>query len=113
MSSDSEESQTSAHNDDQKGIGAGSIDPISPVESRGTIESDLIASRNAQEEEQQELASLDSASNGLTFARTRRPQREEDEETSTSELAILSATKRPGTPESTSTPDDTPSIQVR
>jgi hypothetical protein len=83
MSSDSGESQSSAHNDN-----------------------------DTQAEEQQELGSIDGGGNGLTFATRRRTQEDEEASESASELAIRSAVGRPGSPESTSTPDDTPSIQV-
>jgi hypothetical protein len=85
MSSDSGESQSSAHNDNDNDI---------------------------QAEEQQELGSIDGGGNGLTFATRRRAQEDEEASESASELAIRSAVGRPGSPESTSTPDDTPSIQV-
>jgi hypothetical protein len=66
------------------------------------------------EDEGEELESVDGSSNGLTFARTRRSQaqKEQDEsEEGTAELPSRPKAGRPASFESTSTPDDTPSIQ--
>lgn len=112
MSSDSGESHTSAHDDNGDNTGAGSASRDSPIDARDTEDLGAPANNVAQEEDQQELESLDSGANGLTFATHRKAQRDEDYGESTPELAIRPAFRRAGSVESTSTPDDTPSIQV-
>lgn len=112
MSSDSEESNISAQVDDGGNTGAGSIAPDSPIESQGTEDRTESTTAHGEEEAQQELESLDSGANDLTFARQRKAQGVTDEDVSSSDLPIRKATTRPRSLESTSTPDDTPSIQV-
>jgi vacuolar protein sorting-associated protein 8 len=120
MSSDSEESHASAHESDGgHTYRQGSIVPDTPVVGHDVDEFPVLTRPNTEEEEHVDspvdLESLPSENNGLTFARRGRPhpKSETGEEESGSELAIRSATKRAGSPESISTPDDTPSIQVR
>jgi hypothetical protein len=57
--------------------------------------------------------SMDNGSSGLTFARVRSRGTQQEEDQTASELSFRPRVERPGSPESTSTPDDTPSIQVR
>lgn len=112
MSSESGESHTSAPNGDDVEAGVGSIAPDSPIESRtGAGQGGIAQDSTLQEEEQQELESLDNGSNGMTFAR-HRAQKDTYEDESGSELVMRSAARRPQSLESASTPDDTPSIQV-
>lgn len=111
MSSDSGESHTSAQNGDAE-LGAGSIAPDSPIQSRDAIDADDTQENATGREEQQELESLVSGANGLTFATHRRTQEETNAEESESELSIRPAAQIPGSPDSALTPDDTPSIQV-
>ncbi|KAH7399686.1 Golgi CORVET complex core vacuolar protein 8-domain-containing protein [Pyrenochaeta sp. MPI-SDFR-AT-0127] len=110
MSSDSGESHSSAHNDHGDGSeiredAAGLLSGREEVVEDGAARNHVIA-----EAEGDELQSVGSGADGLTFARTRRsfPQQFEDE--TASELSIKPKMDRPGSPESTSTPDDTPSI---
>lgn len=111
MSSDSEESShTSAHNGEDAERGAAAIAPESPIASRDT-EDGYHITKAEEEDEQEELVSLDGGTNALTFARHRNAQKEYDEESS-SDVAIRPTTAIPGSPGSISTPDDTPSIQV-
>ena len=111
MSSDSGESHVSAQNDNEGDIESGAITLDSPVGSQGTELGD-VGRDVPEEEEKQELESIGSGANGMSFARRRRSQNDEGEEESVSELAIRPVARRPGSPESTSTPDDSPSIQV-
>ncbi|KAH7408136.1 Golgi CORVET complex core vacuolar protein 8-domain-containing protein [Phaeosphaeria sp. MPI-PUGE-AT-0046c] len=108
MSSDSGESQSSARRNDQEDDtyddGAPSLDQSHVSEEPATGGEDP---NNAEEE----LQSLDNGTNGLTFARVRSRSGEQEETDTTSELSFRPRIDRPGSPESTSTPDDTPSIQ--
>lgn len=108
MSSDSGESHTSAPNGDQPGPDTGSAVPDAPAQTRNTVDTSDVAEDNTSGEEQQELESLDNGRNGITFARQRKVQ---DAQGNTA-IPLSSATGRPDSPESMSTPDDTPSIQV-
>lgn len=64
-----------------------------------------------QEQDGNELESIASGTNGLTFARTRHSTTQQDTEEGTNELPSRRKADRPASFESTSTPDDTPSIQ--
>jgi hypothetical protein len=110
MSSDSEESPASAHNDtaDEIEIGSPGLDSLERI---GSIEPDHGSYDQGQEEEMEELASIGSGTNGISFATRRRSRAELDEEESASEPSVPLPEHRPQSPESTSTPDDTPSIQ--
>ncbi|KAF1997463.1 hypothetical protein P154DRAFT_565369 [Amniculicola lignicola CBS 123094] len=111
MSSDSGESHHSAHNEDEDTIDVGESTMGSPVDSQATEEFGAFV-KDGPEEQQQELDNFDTETNGLSFATRRSSQREEEEEEqSVSDLPVRTVAHRPGTPESTSTPDDTPSIQ--
>lgn len=83
------------------------------VEQGNPFEEGATGDRGASDEEEEELQSVTSGSNGLTFARIRSRGPAQDEDEMASELSFRPKIDRPGSPESTSTPDDTPSIQVR
>ncbi|KAH7124126.1 Golgi CORVET complex core vacuolar protein 8-domain-containing protein [Dendryphion nanum] len=118
MSSDSEESHAGAHDEDTSGETRGTATSDSPVELLNVEELD-VPSGNGPEvpdlDDAQELASIGSGTDGLTFVRHRRAPSGDDNVSSTSELPLRLAeqiiARIPGSPESTSTPDDTPSIQ--
>ncbi|KAF2468281.1 uncharacterized protein BDR25DRAFT_305253 [Lindgomyces ingoldianus] len=110
MSSDSGESHVSAGNDNGEDSGAGDTIPGSPVELESTEEHSISTSHDIDEEEHP-AQELQSGVNGMSFARRGMARQDEDEEASVSELPMRSLTRRPGSLESTSTPDDTPSIQ--
>jgi hypothetical protein len=80
----------------------------------GTIrdyEEGVIGDQDEDDGEAEDLHSVTSSSNGLTLARLRRRE-SHDEIDSASELSLRPRVERAGSLESTSTPDDTPSIQV-
>ncbi|KAF2013429.1 hypothetical protein BU24DRAFT_424427 [Aaosphaeria arxii CBS 175.79] len=113
MSSESGESHASAHDDRIGDDGGDSIPPDSPVDARGGGEPDTYGGGTAGDnDERQELESLSSGANGLRFV-TRKASHDyyNEDESSTSELPTRPRLPRPGSPESTSNPDDTPSIQ--
>jgi hypothetical protein len=112
MSSDSGESHTSAHDENDAEIAYGSNAPDSSVELMSSAEAELPANNAAGEDGQQELDSLDSGSDGLTFATRRASQKEAEEKELLSNLARQSLAEGPGSPDTASIPDDTPSIQV-
>jgi hypothetical protein len=67
----------------------------------------------AQDVQDEDLQSLQNGANGLTFARVRSRGAHQEEDDTASELSFRPRVERPHSPESTSIPDDTPSIQVR
>lgn len=100
MSSESGESQSSAHNGSERDIDTG------PEADQTTEQEDR------QDEEVQELHSSSSSSaNVLTFSRTRSIPQHHDEE-SPSQVPVVPRIERPESLLSVSIPDDTPSIQV-
>jgi hypothetical protein len=113
MSSEPGLGHTSAHNDPDDTIDIG--DGIQDEPEVERIGDGGIANGNQElEDEGEELESVGGSSNGLTFARTRRSQaqkEQEDSEEGTAELPSRPKAGRPVSYESTSTPDDTPSIQ--
>lgn len=78
-----------------------------------TVEQGAAGNHAADEADADELESIGGGSEGLTFARTRKRVSQQDEAEAASHLSLGPRIERPGSPESTSTPDDTPSIQVR
>ena len=110
MSSDSEESPASAHSEFADEIEVASPGEDGPTRTGG-VESEYGSHGYDQEEEMEELASIGSGANGMSFATRRRSQAEQEEDESASELSVQPPVQRPQSPESTSTPDDTPSIQ--
>ncbi|KAF2118242.1 Golgi CORVET complex core vacuolar protein 8-domain-containing protein [Lophiotrema nucula] len=111
MSSDSEESHASAHQDNEDEAQEAAEALESPKELRDWEEPSTPVQDGAEEEEVQSIGTPDARSNGLSFATRRISHSERDDEEPVSELAIRPPARRPGSPESTSTPDDTPSIQ--
>lgn len=112
MSSDSEESHASAHHDDAD-ADADEIDIGSPSSAASDTRKDgqILSGQQEEDENGKELISLASGANDMTFATRRRSEAEQDDDTSTLELPMSPAPQRPRSPESVSTPDDTPSIQ--
>lgn len=110
MSSDSGQSHSSAHNDNNDAeLGARELESFDQNEEDNVSDGTARVAKTAQNED---VESISSGTKGLTFARTRRsfPQQFEDE--SASEASLQVPRQRPRSLESTSTPDDTPSIQV-
>ncbi|KAF1835453.1 hypothetical protein BDW02DRAFT_588161 [Decorospora gaudefroyi] len=111
---DSGESHSSAHNHHGDGIDiSGDLDELLPAQDEDVEEGATEAAR-AEEEDAEELQSIDNGSEGLTFARTRRSFPQDDAPDSASELSIrpkVARLERPESPASTDIPDDTPSIQ--
>lgn len=106
MSSDSEESTSSAlETQDEGAVGAQNANPVSPM-----IHDNASGNAIDLEEEAEELASVDNDDHDLTFARVR-SRGAQDEEGAGTELSMRPEAQRPASPESTSIPDDTPSIQ--
>jgi hypothetical protein len=109
---------TSAHNDPNDTIDIGdSIQDGIEVERAG--EEEAVNGVQGRDDEGEELESVGGSSNGLTFARTRRSQAQQkehdagDDEEEEKSVGLPSRPKsgRAASFESTSTPDDTPSIQ--
>lgn len=114
MSLDSESSHSSAQNDEDGATditgGHQHVGDTPQFSHRQTTPN--YGRQDEEDDEADELESIDSGSHGFTFARVRSRGTQQEEETA-SELSIRPRVERPGSPESTSTPDDTPSIQVR
>ena len=112
---------TSAHYDPNDTIDIGDgIQDGTEVERAGEEEEEEAASGvQGRDDEGEELESVGGSSNGLTFARTRRSQAQQkehdaDDDEEEGRSAGLPSRPKPGRAasfESTSTPDDTPSIQ--
>ena len=113
MSSDSRASHPSAHNHDQDVVDVEDIADHDLIEEEHTVEEGASEAHNKDSEDAADTESISHGSEGLTFARTRRSFPREDEDESASGLSIRPRIERPGSPESTSIPDDTPSIQAR
>ncbi|KAF2132487.1 hypothetical protein P153DRAFT_332726 [Dothidotthia symphoricarpi CBS 119687] len=96
MSSDSGASSLGAHNDDEDELELG----------EGATEE-----HGVEEDTEDEAASIDSGNNGFTFARTRTHDSQQRGDDTIGELSVPKVVLRPGSPTSTLTPDDTPSIQ--
>jgi len=113
MSSDSEASHSSAqrHHVDEE-VATREADYPKSEDQPPTAGEDADGAAGRDEAEGEELQSLGSGDNGLTFARVRSRGTQQDVEESASELSFRPRVERPGSPESASTPDDTPSIQV-
>jgi|SRR5690242_13152953 len=118
MSSEPGLGHTSAHNDpdDMIDIGDGVQDETEIERVIGQKEEEveggeeMVNGAQDQSEDEAELDSIDGSTNGLSFARTRRRQTQQDEDEGTG-LPLRPKSGRPASFESTSTPDDTPSIQ--
>ncbi|KAJ4372531.1 Vacuolar protein sorting-associated protein 8 [Neocucurbitaria cava] len=111
MSSDSGESHSSAHQDHGDEIDTEVGAKQGPTERAEVDEASATSGLVTAEADEDEVESIGSGPNGLTFARTRRSFPTHEDEETASELSIRPKIERPGSPESTSTPDDTPSIQ--
>ncbi|KAF2647272.1 hypothetical protein K491DRAFT_784831 [Lophiostoma macrostomum CBS 122681] len=111
MSSDSGESPASAHDVHDDEVDSGTIALDAPVELRSSAQVDFSADDAAEEDEQQELESLESGTDGLTFATRRGSQKEAEGKETVSSIARRSLAEIPGSPDTGSIPDDTPSIQ--
>jgi hypothetical protein len=112
MSSDSEESHSSARRNHGAHVAAEYPEDVLSVDQDSGHEADASSDHGAEDVQEEELQSMENGSNGLTFARVRSRGAQQEEDESTSELSFRPRVERPGSPESTSTPDDTPSIQV-
>jgi len=111
MSSDSEESRSSAPRNHYHESARGEFADGASVDQNGDMGEDAPGDNGAEDAEEEELESIDNGGNGLTFHRVRSRGDQQEEDTS-SALSICPKVERPDSPESTSTPDDTPSIQV-
>ncbi|KAF2847797.1 hypothetical protein T440DRAFT_557063 [Plenodomus tracheiphilus IPT5] len=110
MSSDSEESQSSAHNDHEDEIDVGHSagqDTGQDTHDVGTETSETPEPKGGSFEE---LHTIGSTTDGLTFARTKSIPLQEEHK-SASEDSFGPMVERPESPQSISIPDDTPSIQ--
>lgn len=105
MSSDSGESHTSPPNGDDI-PGPDTTSDILPTQD-AIVTSD-VPENDTSGEENDEVDLLDAGRNGITFARQRKTEDARGEATKQDS----SSGRRPTSPESMSTPDDTPSIQV-
>ncbi len=110
MSSEPGLGHTSAHNDPNDIIDIANGIQDQPEVDR-VVEEDVVNGTQDREEEGEELESVDGSTNGLTFARTRHSQAQQDDDEEMTELPLRPKPERPASFESTSTPDDTPSIQ--
>lgn len=113
MSSESRESQASAHNEHGDAIENGQ-DTGEHSGEQGDVARETTPAQDVGEEADgdQDLDMTASGAEGFSFARTRRSFPQYLDEESASERPIRPKAERPGSPESASTPDDTPSIQV-
>jgi hypothetical protein len=113
MSSDSEESHSSARPNHGAQVVAGDREDVLSIDQDSEQEGIATSDNGAQDVQEEELQSMENGSNGLTFARVRSRGAQQDDIETASELSFRPRVERPGSPESTSIPDDTPSIQVR
>ncbi|OCK81233.1 hypothetical protein K432DRAFT_425102 [Lepidopterella palustris CBS 459.81] len=111
MSSVSGESDVSADNEGH--LDGGDVEGAfnSPVAPEGSSEPSILTKDVIEEEERKVREEINTGVNGTSFARHGKLQDDVDDQVSASELPILPETQVPGSPESTSIPDDTPSIQ--
>jgi archaellum component FlaD/FlaE len=112
MSSDSEESHSSAPRNDRDDDAQDYFDRVPPIDQEGTLEESTNDNDGEEEDQGDELQSLDNGSNDLTFHRVRSRGAQQEEEKTPSELSFRPKVERPDSPQSESIPDDTPSIQV-
>jgi hypothetical protein len=113
MSSDSEESHSSARrNSNEEDVNSGKHFPEQSVDDNSGFGESVTGDDGTEDAQEAEVESIGSGDNGFTFARVKsRDPQQEDEETA-SELSFRPKAERAGSVESASTPDDTPSIQV-
>lgn len=113
MSSVSGESDVSGDDEDRGANSAEEEIFDNTVELEGLNEPAILTKGVIEEEEQKAREELKADGNGTSFARHGKVAQDVDDTDSISELPIHPAPQIPGSPEgSTSTPDDTPSIQV-
>ena len=113
MSSVSGESDVSGDNEGRGANDAGEEIFDNTVELEGLNEPAILTKDVIEEEEQKAREELKTDVNETPFARRGKVAQDVDDTDSISELPIHPAPQIPGSPEgSTSTPDDTPSIQV-
>lgn len=110
MSSESEESHSSAHNDQEDVVDIGEGATHGSAQEHHHEEQGPTESHVSEDEDADELQSVGSGTGGFTFARTRRSFPQQTEEESATELSVRPRIERPESPQS-SIPDDTPSIQ--
>jgi hypothetical protein len=112
MSSDSEASHSSAQRNHGAQTAVENPENVPSVDYGSEAGEDTTSDNGPDDMQDEELQSMDNGSNGLTFARVRSRGAQQEEDQTASELSFRPRVERPGSPESTSTPDDTPSIQV-
>lgn len=112
MSSDSEESHSSAPRYDQDEAAHDYFDREPRIGQEEALEEGATDNNGVEDPQQEQLQSLDNGGNDLTFHRVRSRGAQQEEEETAAELSFRPKVERPGSPESASTPDDTPSIQV-
>jgi hypothetical protein len=112
MSSDSEESHSSAHNDqgDEINTGEGAMSAFSMHED--DVDGSADEQRSLDEERGEHAQSVHDGTGSLTFARTRRRSPQQETQDSASLLSIRPTIEVADSPASTDIPDDTPSVQV-
>lgn len=114
MSSDSEASHPSAQRHGGHDVAKNGEHSHDASLDQNITSEDSATSNHGTEyaEDAEELESMENGTNNFTFARVRSRGVQQDEEETQSELSYRPRVERPGSPESTSTPDDTPSVQV-
>ncbi|KAI8939844.1 hypothetical protein NX059_003581 [Plenodomus lindquistii] len=109
MSSDSGESHSSAHNDDDH------ADEMNVGQGANHVADELAQEADDEprfkDQDAQDLPSIGSDQVGFTFARKRSIPLEQQQDESASEASFQPRIERPDSPQSVSIPDDTPSIQ--
>jgi hypothetical protein len=114
MSSDSEESHSSARrNINEENANSGEHYLGQSADNNSGFEENVTGDDGTEDAQEEELESIGSGDNGFTFARVRSRGAQQEEEETASELSFRPKVERAGSVESASTPDDTPSIQVR
>jgi vacuolar protein sorting-associated protein 8 len=111
MSSDSGESHSSAHNDNAD-LDAQGADYIDSSEIDSNLPAGLSEEPDSGFRDENASEASSGTTEGLTFAKPRGNTTQKRNNGIASELSIRNRELRPGSPESNSIPDDTPSIQV-
>lgn len=111
MSSDSEASHSSAQRHDGDEDSARRQLQPTPVDQSSVLEEGATGDNGAEDTEGEELQSIGNGNHELTFARVRSRGAQQEEDETASELSFRPRVERPGSPDSASIPDDTPSIQ--
>jgi hypothetical protein len=114
MSSDSEASHSSAQRDDDEEVAVnGELFQTPDVNPDPGLEERAPGNHDPEDRQGGELESMTSGDHGLTFARVRSRGTQQENGETVSELSFRPRVERAGSPESASTPDDSPSVQVR